>query len=113
MKASSLIDVISSLFEQKVPTFLWGAPDIDEILESGKGEYSNDVDVLYALSVGLVSGVLKDTTDEKIDNLLNYTLDLKSEFAVMIVQDLQRNGVTMEHSEVFKKWVDKFSYLLL
>ncbi len=88
-------------------------PDIDEILKSGEGEYSGDVDVLYALSVGLVSGVLKDTTDEKIDNLLNYTLDLKNEFAVMIVQDLQRNGVTMEHSEVFKKWVDKFSYLLL
>jgi len=88
-------------------------PNIDEILKSGKGEYSGDVDVLYALSVGLVSGVLKDTTDENIDNLLNYTLDLKSEFAVMIVQDLQRNSVTMEHSEVFKKWVDKFSYLLL
>ena len=88
-------------------------PNIDEILKSGEGEYSGDVDVLYALSVGLVSGVLKDKTDENIDNLLNYTLDLKSEFAVMIVQDLQRNGVTMEHSEVFKKWVDKFSYLLL
>ena len=87
-------------------------PNIKEILESGKGEYSDEVDVLYALSTGLVSGVLKDTNDETIDNVLNYTLELKSEFAVMVVQDLQRNGVSMEHSKVFKEWVTKFAYLL-
>jgi len=87
-------------------------PNIKEILGSGKGEYSDEVDVLYALSTGLVSGVLKDTSDEKIDNTLNYTLELKSEFAVMVVQDLQRNGVSMEHSKVFKEWVTKFAYLL-
>ncbi|MEA2100940.1 MAG: MoxR family ATPase [Campylobacterota bacterium] len=87
-------------------------PNIKQILETGKGEYCDEVDVLYALSTGLVSGVLKDNSDEKIDNVLNYTLELKSEFAVMIVQDLQRNGVRMEHSKVFKEWVKKFSYLL-
>lgn len=87
-------------------------PNIKEILESGKGEYSDEVDVLYALSTGLVSGVLKDTNDETIDNVLNYTLELKSEFSVMVVQDLQRNGVSMEHSKVFKEWVTKFAYLL-
>jgi len=85
-------------------------PDIDAILESGEGEYSDEVDVLYALSVGLISRVLNDET--KIDNLLKYTLNLKGEFAVMIIQDLQRNGVKMEHSEVFKEWVKKFMYLL-
>jgi len=85
-------------------------PDINVILESGEGEYSDEVDVLYALSTGLVSAVLKDET--QLDNLLKYTLNLKGEFAVMIVQDLQRNGMTMEHSELFKKWVKKFMYLL-
>ena len=87
-------------------------PNIKEILKNGEGEYSDEVDVLYALSTGLVSGVLKDESNEKIDNVLNYTLELKSEFAVMIVQDLQRNGVSMEHSKVFKEWVEKFAYLL-
>ena len=87
-------------------------PDIQQILNSGEGDYSDEVDVLYALSTGLVSGVLRDTNDEILDNVLTYTLDLKSEFAVMIVQDLQRNGISMEHSDVFKKWVEKFSYLL-
>jgi len=87
-------------------------PDIKSILASGDGEYSDEVDVLYALSTGLVSAYLKDNSDENLDNLLKYTLGLKSEFAVMCVQDLQRNSVTMEHSDVFKEWVQKFAYLL-
>ncbi len=87
-------------------------PSIEDILRGEDGEYSNEVDVLYALSTGLVSGYLKDKRDERLENLLKYTLELKSEFAVMIVQDLQRNGVRMEHSEVFKEWVKRFAYLL-
>jgi hypothetical protein len=37
---------------------------------------------------------------------------MKSEFAVMVVQDLQRAGIDMQGSEVFKEWVKKFAYLL-
>ncbi|MDD2790746.1 MAG: MoxR family ATPase [Sulfurimonas sp.] len=85
-------------------------PDINAILQNGKGEYPEAVDVLYALSSGLVSGVLRDSST--LDNLLLYSLELKPEFAVMIVQDLQRNGVSMEHSEAYKSWVKKFLYLL-
>lgn len=85
-------------------------PDLAKILGTGSGEYADEVDVLYALSVGLVSGVLKD--ENTLDNVLRYCLDLKGEFSVKIVQDLQRNGVSMEHSDVFKTWVKKFSYLL-
>jgi len=87
-------------------------PDIKNILVCGKGEYSEEVDVLYALSTGLVSALLKENTEQNLENLLSYTLGLKSEFAVMVVQDLQRNGVTMESSAVFKEWVRKFAYLL-
>ena len=85
-------------------------PDLKKILESGEGEYSDEVDVLYALSSALVSSVLKD--NDRLDNVLRYTLELKSEFAVLIVKDLQKNGLTMEYSRVFKEWVKKFSYLL-
>lgn len=87
-------------------------PDIKGILESGIAEYSDEVDVLYALSTGLVSAYLKERDDEKLENLLRYTLGLKSEFAVMTVQDLQRNGVSMDHSKAFGEWVEKFAYLL-
>lgn len=87
-------------------------PNIPNILATGLGEYSDEVDVLYALSTGLVSALLKDNTEENLENLLRYCLELKSEFSVMIVQDLQRHALRMEHSEMFKKWVRKFSYLL-
>ncbi len=87
-------------------------PDIKNILHSASGEYSDEVDVLYALSTGLVSAYLKERDDAKLENLLRYTFGLKSEFAVMTVQDLQRNGVNMEHLEAFRGWVEKFAYLL-
>ncbi len=85
-------------------------PDIEQILAGELKQYPEEIDVLYSLASALVSAILKDQS--KLDNLLEYTLDLKGEFAVMIVQDLQRHGITMEHSEAFKKWVQKFSYLL-
>lgn len=87
-------------------------PDIENILACGNGNYPQEMDVLYALSIGVVSAFLKEQSDERLNNLLLYTLGLKSEFAVMIVQDLQRNSIRMEHSKVFKEWVQKFAYLL-
>ncbi len=86
-------------------------PSIENILQTGEGEQSDEVDVLYALSAGLVSAVLLD--ESCLDNVLHYSLAMKSEFAVMIVQDLQRNGMTMENSEVFEQWVEQFAYLLV
>lgn len=112
-----LLDVLSGAIGREVAVgFLSFAkvmnrlPDIENILNTGEGEYSDEVDVLYALSSGLTSRVLHD--NYHVENLLHYSLGLKSEFAVMIVQDLQRNGVQMEHSKVFKEWVKKFAYLL-
>lgn len=87
-------------------------PDIQNILSAAEGEYSDEIDVLYALGTGLVSAYLRDNNERHLDNIIRYTLGLKSEFAVMIVQDLQRNGVSMEHLKSFKEWVDKFAYLL-
>lgn len=119
LEADVMLDVISGAVGKEVAVgflsfikVMQRLPDIDAILESGEGEYSNEVDVLYALSTGVVSKYLKDRDDKKLDNILSYTLKLKSEFAVMIIQDLQRNGIDMMHSKVFKEWVEKFAYLL-
>ena len=87
-------------------------PDIETILETGKGAYPEEVDVLHALATGLVMAVRQNPSAERMDKLLNYTLDLQSEFSVMVVQDLQRAGFTMEEQKAFKKWVGKFAYLL-
>ena len=115
-----LLDAISGAVGEDIAISFLGftkvmhkLPDIQKILETGSGEYSEEVDVLYALSTGLVSGYLQKRDERELENLLNYTLDLKSEFAVMSVQDLQRNGVDMEHLEAFKKWVERFAFLLV
>jgi midasin (ATPase involved in ribosome maturation) len=87
-------------------------PDIESILQTGEGAYPDAVDVLYALASGLVSHFLHDQSEERLEALLNYVLELQSEFSVMVVQDLQRSGITMERSSAFERWVAKFSYLL-
>lgn len=87
-------------------------PDIEAILNGEANQYPEEIDVLHALSTGLVMAIRQNHSPERMDNLLNYTLELQSEFAVMIVQDLQRAGYTMEEQAAFSKWVGKFAYLL-
>jgi len=87
-------------------------PDIDAIMRGEVSQQSEEIDVLYALSSGLVSKYLQNPSKESLENILAYTLAMQSEFAVMVVQDLQRSGVDMQHSANFKEWVKQFSYLL-
>jgi hypothetical protein len=119
MDENLMLDVISgAIGKERAISFLSFAkvmhklPDIEKILQKGEGAYPKEPEVLYTLSSVLVSSVLKDPQEQRLENLLNYTLELQSEFSVMIVQDLQRNGISMEHSDAFTTWVRKFAYLL-
>jgi len=88
-------------------------PDIEAILRGEwSEEYPTDISALYALSSALVGRVLSDPDEEKINHLLGYILKLQSEFAVMIVQDLQRQGVRMDHLDAYGDWVNAYAYLL-
>lgn len=87
-------------------------PDVDAILKGEDVEASDDLSTLYALSSALVSRILSAPADEAISHVLRYTLKLKNEFAVMIVQDLQRQGVSMEHLDAYGEWVEAYAYLL-
>jgi hypothetical protein len=86
-------------------------PNIESIALAKEQSYPKEIDVLYALGSGLVSYYLQHPDEEILINILHYTLELQSEFAVMVVQDLQKNGVAMEHLRVFEQWVEKFAYL--
>ena len=87
-------------------------PDIELILRGEVCEYPTDISALYALSSALTGRILSDPDEEKINHLLRYTLNLQSEFAVMIVQDLQRQGIVMDHLEAYGDWVNAYAYLL-
>jgi hypothetical protein len=89
-------------------------PDLELILNGNFDEhYPEEVDVLYALSAGLVSKLLHYHDDTLLNTILDYTLELKSEFSVMIIQDLQRSGIKMEHLSSYDKWVRQFAYLIM
>ncbi len=87
-------------------------PSIETILQKGEAEHADDIEVLYALTSGLVSAYMRNRSEDALENLLQYSLKMPSEFAVLMVQDLQRSGVDMEQSANFSEWVNKFAYLL-
>ena len=119
MDSKLLLETISgAIGKNRAVTFLSFAkvmhklPNIEAILSSGKGAYPEEIDVLHALATGLVMALRQNYSSERMDHLLAYSLELQSEFSVMIVQDLQRTGFTMEEQKNFSKWVGKFAYLL-
>ena len=87
-------------------------PDIEAIIRGEDVGSSEDLSTLYALSSALILRLLNDPSDEAVSHVLRYSLKLKNEFAVMIVQDLQRQGVAMEHLDAFGEWVEAYEYLL-
>ncbi len=87
-------------------------PSIETILQKGEADQADDIEVLYTLTSGLVSAYMRNRSEDALENLLLYSLKMPSEFAVLMVQDLQRSGVDMEQSENFSAWVNKFAYLL-
>lgn len=87
-------------------------PDVEAVLRGESSDVPSDLNALYALSSTLVSAVLKSPTEARLERLLNYTLLMPPEFAVLTVQDLQKNGVEMEHLDAYGEWVGKFAYLL-
>ena len=84
-------------------------PDIEAILEKAEAEYPTQPDILYMLASVLVSYLLRYNNEQHLENVLKYTLELQPEFAVMIVQDLQRSGLVLENSPSFALWVRKYA----
>jgi len=86
-------------------------PNIEDILQGKEVELQEDTQLLFALIAALVAK-LKDATKEEIDNAIKFSFKLPSEFSVMLIKDMQQNGIEIEESEAFEEWVERFSYLL-
>ncbi len=87
-------------------------PDIEAVLSGETTDVPEDPKVLTALSIGLVNALKQNDTTEHLDNVLRYTTNMPGEFAVMLVRDLQHNGIDAERSATWLEWVEKFAYLL-
>jgi hypothetical protein len=71
-----------------------------------------DSKVMMALAIGLVNALIENSSEEAIDNVLKFSLELPGEFSIMLVKDMQENDIDVEGSEEWGEWVSKFAYLL-
>ncbi len=88
-------------------------PNIQSIIDGElKQIKEEDTKVLFALCAGLVNALKSAQKKESIDYVVLFSLSLPSEFAIMLIKDLQKSGFNVENTVHWDKWVSKFSYLL-
>jgi len=66
---------------------------------------------MMGLATGLVKALIEKSSEEAIDNVLKFSLQLHGEFAIMLVKDMQQNGIDVEGSNQWGPWVREFTYL--
>ena len=88
-------------------------PDIDKLLNDEDVEVEHESQVLFTLIAGVISNINQEHSKAKIDNALKFSLTLPKEFSVMLVKDMQQNGINVEGSSVWEEWVEEFAYLLV
>ena len=90
-------------------------PNLNYILDGTTTtlESYDDPKVMIAISIGLVN-LLKQSSDTiHIDRVLEFSLEIPSEYAIMLVRDMQYNSIVVENSSIWDRWVEKFAYLLV
>jgi len=97
-------------------------PPLEEILDGTLKSIEsitdmNDTKIMMAISIGLVN-LLRDKyligdIDNYIDNILDFSLTIPSEYSIMLVKDMQQNSIIIENSSKWTDWVKSFEYLLV
>ena len=88
-------------------------PDIDKLLKGEEVEVEGESQVLFALIAGVITNIKQESSKEKIDNALKFSLTIPKEFSVMLVKDMQQNNINVESSAIWEDWVEEFAYLLV
>ncbi len=87
-------------------------PNIEEIISGTLKTVPENNSVLYALCTGLTYALKKSESVESVTNILEYSLELPNEFSVMLVRDLQKEGINVEASTSWKTWSDANKFLI-
>jgi len=87
-------------------------PDLDAILDGKSMDVPKEVSALHILSAALSLRINDNTSSKKLNNLINYSLNLPGEFAVMIIQDLRERNIELDHVQSWTLWMKKFNTLL-
>jgi hypothetical protein len=83
-------------------------PVFQEIFEGRCKYYPEDLCALHVAVTVLVSNALRKPNKQVLNHLLRYTLDLEADFALMIIKDLESQGITFDRLEAWKTWSEKF-----
>jgi hypothetical protein len=116
MKEEHLFDAISGAIGAKLAAEFLAyknesceLPAFQEIFEGRSKHYPKDECALHVAATVLVIHVLRDPDKSRLNHLLRYTLGIEAEFAIMIVRDLQAQGIRFDRLEAWKEWSDRFS----
>ena len=87
-------------------------PDLDAILRGEDAPVPENPNALHVLASMIVRRIDRESPKEVLESLLAYLMKLPPEFSVMVVKELQHEGVLLEKCENFKVWIRKFAHLL-
>jgi len=87
-------------------------PNIEDILAGNEVKIPTKNSTLYALCVGIVYALKDNFSTQNLTNVLNFSLKLDGEFTILLVRDMQKDGIDVESSPAWKSWVDEHRFLL-
>jgi hypothetical protein len=87
-------------------------PPIDDILEGREVEVPRESDALHVLTTSLSLRIAPETRTAVLNNVLDFSLKLPGEFAVMIVNDLRERGIELDHVDNWTRWLRTFNHLM-
>lgn len=87
-------------------------PDIDAILDGKCNTIPKHSSTLHILCALLSKRISDTTSSKKLDYLLAYTLNIPTEFAIMIIEDLRQRKIEFDHLQTWPLWMKKFNTLL-
>jgi hypothetical protein len=87
-------------------------PDISRVLAGQNVEIPSANSSLYALCIGITYALKESFSTQNLSNVIEFSLQLDGEFTIMLIRDLQKNGIDVESSPKWKDWVDEHRFLL-
>jgi MoxR-like ATPase len=87
-------------------------PDIEKIMAGECSDVPEDTATLHVLSTAITMRIDGSSRADEINNVIEYTLHLPSEFAIMIIEDLRGRDIALDYLKSWPKWISKFNKIL-
>lgn len=86
-------------------------PNIDDILEGKSVVVPEDHAALHILTTAIVQRTKAHASAQTLGNIVEFSLQLPGEFAIMIERDLKARDIDLQRANNWGKWVRTFNHL--